>query len=235
MQHSQQRTPAATTPLHHVAISSTRCSADEPGELVRMYQTGHLAALSDMPVSTSVMRRPASPSMEGRRVIVEFRAATPAEVRSIDTTASEIILPAHLLMSRAEWRKANSALPAHHPGPHIQSNRPPGSLIWGQLASRSGSMMVGGRDSVGMPAVPMPSSNGDIVFVSTVPAQGAGTSSSERRLPTMSVEHVIVELDECQPIIAADGAITCGTSICAGCLTVLTRNSWYTSIACVCE
>ncbi|HEX6287266.1 MAG TPA: hypothetical protein VFZ80_07255 [Acidimicrobiia bacterium] len=182
------------------------------------------------------MPTPVSPSsMEGRRVIVEFRAATPAEVRAIDTTADALVLPAHLLMTKAEWRRANSALPAHHPTLHSRSNRPPGSLIWAQLASRSGSMMVGGRDSVGMPSVPLPAQSGDIVFVSTVPAEGARPIATARPLPTMAVEHVIVEPDACQPIIAADGEIICGKSTCASCLTVLTRNAWYSSIACLCE
>lgn len=88
---------------------------------------------------------------------------------------------------------------------------------------------------MGMPSVPLPAPSGDIVFVSTVPAEGAGPFAKAIPLPTMAVEHVIVEPDDCQPIIAADGEIICGTSSCPGCLTVLTRNAWYSSIACVCE
>jgi len=165
-------------------------------------------------------------------VIVEFRAATPSEVRAIDPARSEVILPAHLLMNREEWRRANSAFPANH---HLAqgSSRPPGSLIWAQLASRSGSMLVGGRDKAGMPSVPLPSPNGDILFVSAVPSPDSG-SKEMARPPSMSVEHMIVEPDDCQPIIAASGEITCASINCGECLTALTRNSWYTSIACVC-
>jgi len=167
-------------------------------------------------------------------VIVEFRAATPTELRAIDTNAPEVVLPALLLMNRTEWRRANSAFPAGHPATAERPHGPPGSLIWAQLASRSGSMLVGGRDRFGMPSVPVPSPNGEIVFLSAVPAETAGPSEPTR-LPSMPVEHVIAEPGECQPIIAGNGEIRCASITCTGCLTVLTRNSWYTSIACVCD
>lgn len=200
-----------------------------------VYQEREFGALSNMSVSAPVMPTPVSASaMEGRRVIVEFRAATPTELRAVDTAAPEVVLPAHLLMNRAEWRRAHAAFPAGHHATAERPHGPPGSLIWAQLASRSGSMLVGGRDRFGMPSVPMPSPTGEIVFLSAVPAETA-RASERTRLPSMPVEHVIDEPDTCQPIIAANGEIRCASTTCTGCLTVLTRNSWYTSIACVCD
>lgn len=187
-----------------------------------------------MSVRSSVMSTTVAPSrIAGRRVIVEFRAATPDEVRAIDTSAPEVALAAHLLINRQEWRRATSPFPVNQFRTNDRSLRPPGSLIWAQLASRSGSMLVGGRDRFGMPSVPVPAANGDIFFVSAVP--DAGTRPQLARVPFMSLEHVIVEPDECQPILAAAGEITCASTGCAGCLTVLSRNSWSTSIACVCD
>lgn len=171
---------------------------------------------------------------EGSRVTVEFRAATIDEMRSIDLSAHDVVLPAHLFLSREEWRHATSRFPVHHPNTQERSHRPPGSLIWAQLASRSGSMLVGGRDRFGMPSIPMPTPHGDIAFVSAVPVDRT-KSRQPTTPPAISVEHVIVEPEECQPIISADGEIACAFASCSGCLTVLTRNSWSTSIACVCD
>jgi hypothetical protein len=172
--------------------------------------------------------------VEGTRVTVEFRAATIAEMRSIDLSASEVVRPAHLFLKRDEWRQATSGFPLHHPAINERSPRPPGSLIWAQLASRSGSMLVGGRDRFGMPSIPLPTADGEIVFVSALPLD-ATRSGEPTTPPAFSVENLLVEPEECQPIISADGEIACVFTSCSGCLTVLTRNSWSTSIACVCD
>lgn len=176
----------------------------------------------------------AASTMDSRPVVVEFRAATLAEVRGIDLTASEVVLPAHLFMTRDQWRHATSAFPAHHSTATEPALRPPGSLIWAQLASRSGAMLVGGRDRFGMPSIPMPTQHGEIVFVSAAPDRRARPARATTP-PVLSLEHLIVESDGCQPMISAEGDITCGPTDCNGCLTVLNRNSWSTSIACVCS
>lgn len=196
-----------------------------------MYQKQQETPLSDMSASSTVMSRTAA--VETRQVMVEFRAATISDVRGIDWSAPEVALPAHLLMSRTEWRRATAAFPAHHPAPTERPARPPGSLIWAQLASRSGAMLVGGRDRFGMPSVPAPTADGGIVFVSAIPDDA--TPSDRARSPMMSLQHLIVEPDECQPIISENGEITCAWNDCSECLTVLTKNSWSTSIACMCS
>jgi len=187
-----------------------------------------------MDANTAVLSTTVSPSeIGGRRVIVEFRAASPDELRAIDLSTPEVILPAHLFLSREQWRRAISPFPASQHAPQERATRPPGSLIWAQLASRSGAMLVGGRDRSGMPSIPVPAANGDISFVSAVP-DPAPRSQNLVDTPSMSLEHVVVEPDDCQPILGADGEITCAVMGCGGCLTVLTRNSWSTSIACLC-
>ncbi len=218
--------------------SSAATRADPPrvGPSRRLaYQDRPQTPLSDMSASSSVMsNNDILPAVAGSRVTVEFRAATIGEVRSIDLSAPHVVLPAHLFLNRGEWRHATSGFPVHHPNTQQRSPRPPGSLIWAQLASRSGSMLVGGRDRFGMPSIPMPTPHGDIAFVSAVPAEQTRPRQPTTP-PAISVEHVIVEPEECQPIISADGEIACAFASCNGCLTVLTRNSWSTSIACVCD
>jgi hypothetical protein len=47
-------------------------------------------------------------------------------------------------------------------------------------------------------------------------------------------ETSISDPEQCQPIISADGVISCASFECERCLRVIARNSWTTSIACMC-
>ncbi|HEX6222670.1 MAG TPA: hypothetical protein VF115_16400 [Acidimicrobiia bacterium] len=171
-------------------------------------------------------------------VWVEFRAATPDEIREIDMSAPDVVLPAHVFMDHRQWREAMAPFAArrsdHYRSPHV-----PGAMIWAQLGSRAGDMVVGGRDRLGMPSVPVPAANGDIYFASAIPDSADETdwTSTSVEGPSLSVallERLSVDLHRCHPILSAEGPISCPGSDCDECLQVLTRNSWNTSIACVC-
>lgn len=170
-----------------------------------------------------------------RDVRVEFRAATPNEVGEIDMTADEVVLPAHLYVTHEQWREAIAPFPIGHPldvgAGDVRSWRPPGAVMWAQLASRSRDMIVGGRDRFGLPSIPVPAGNGDIFFASVVPdrhdADLVGT-------PLVRIRRLSLEPQECQPTLSSDGPIRCASADCDECLRVLTRNNWNTNIACVC-
>lgn len=170
-----------------------------------------------------------------REVRVEFRAATPGEVTEIDMTADEVVLPAHLFVTHERWREAIAPFPIGQPfapgAGDVRSWRPPGSMVWAQLASRSRDMIVGGRDRFGLPSIPVPAGNGDIFFASVVPdrhdADLGGT-------PLVRLRRLSLEPHECQPILSSDGPVKCASADCDDCLRVLTRNNWNTNIACVC-
>lgn len=183
-----------------------------------------------------------------REVKVEFRAATPEEIRDIDMTAGGIVLPAQVLMTREQWRKAVAPFPIGGSRPVIagdeRSWRPPGAMIWGQLASQAGDMIVGGRDRLGFPSVPVPGENGDIVFVPTVPDRGdelprtsrvIGSPSQGSAVRLVRPERLSFERRGCQPVLSFDGPVKCASSACDDCLRPLTRDSWYTTIACFCD
>lgn len=171
-----------------------------------------------------------------REAKVEFRAATLAEIKRIDLTAAEIVLPAHVFMTHGQFRNALAPFPFERPPFHGAPMRPPGSLIWAQRATPSGDMIVGGRDTNGLPSFPIPAPSGDIFFLSGVTASGgrAGTTSASMEIPAILFERLTIEPDSCAPVLAADGSIACAFSSCGDCLRVLTRNSWRTSIACAC-
>jgi hypothetical protein len=174
--------------------------------------------------------------VDSHQLQVEFRAATLAEIRQIDLTATEVVLPTQVLMTRREFQKAMSPFPLERSTFSTAPKRPPGALIWAQLASRAGDMILGGRDVNGLPSVPMPA-NGDIFFVSTVPQSSGDPSDGSLRSSPMPVrlsESSTGEPDRCRPIISADGLISCASFECQSCLRVLARNSWATSIACLC-
>lgn len=170
-----------------------------------------------------------------REVRVEFRAATPNEVAEIDMNADEVVLPAHLFLTHEQWREAIAPFPIGQPydvgAGDVRSRRPPGSMVWAQLASRTRDMIVGGRDRFGLPSIPVPVGNGDIFFASVVPdpleAELGGA-------PVVRLRRLSLELHECQPILSSDGPIKCASADCDDCLRVLTRNNWSTNIACVC-
>ena len=97
-------------------------------------------------------------------------------------------------------------------------------------------MIVGGRDINGLPSVPLPI-NGDIFFVSAAPRGPGDHSASLPGASPVSVtfqEPSISDAEECQPIINAEGMISCASFECERCLRVIARNSWTTSIACMC-
>jgi hypothetical protein len=185
--------------------------------------------------STTILDPSRRTGVKSQAVTVEFRAAPLAEIRRIDLTADELVLPAQVLMTRREFRRAIEPFPFERPSFH-GTPRPPGSLIWAQLASPAGDMIVGGRDINGLPSVPMPVES-SVLFVSAAPHSVDDRSGSQLRsaaTPISLLELPATEPQGCRPIIDADGVITCVSSECEGCLGVLTRNSWTTSIACWC-
>lgn len=170
-----------------------------------------------------------------REVRVEFRAATPNEVAEIDMTADEVVLPAHLFVTHGRWQEAIAQFPIGQPydvrAGDLRSWRAPGSMVWAQLASRSRDMIVGGRDRLGLPSIPVPDGNGNILFASVVPDP---TDIEPGGTPLVRLRHLSLQPHECQPILSSDGPIECASANCDDCLRVLTRNNWSTNIACVC-
>lgn len=174
-------------------------------------------------------------------MFVEYRAATLGEVRAIDVDADEVVLPAYVLLSQEQWSAAVSPFPI---GPRGQVKRPwraPGRLIWAQLASRLGDRIVGGRDSSGLPSIPVPTESGSIRFMAAVPGGDGATDRDETargpgsRIPSMLMESHLGEPSKCEPVLSLDGPIVCNAPDCDdGCLQALTRTSWNTTIACFC-
>lgn len=196
-----------------------------------MYQQTATCLFSNMSASTLLRTGSDTPETGSREVKIEFRAATPDEVAKIDMTADEVVLPAQLFMTHERWLEAIAPFPLAHGAGDVRSWRPPGSMVWAQLASRSRDMIVGGRDRFGLPSIPVPAGNGDIFFASVVPdrhhADLGGT-------PLVRLRSLSLEPHECQPILSSDGPIECASAGCDDCLRVLTRNNWSTNIACVC-
>lgn len=188
-----------------------------------------------MSASTLLRTGPGTPETSSREVKVEFRAATPDEVAEIDMSADEVVLPAQLFVTHERWREAIAPFPIRQPfsdgAGDVRSWRPPGSMVWAQLASRSRDMIVGGRDRFGLPSIPVPVGNGDIFFASVVPdrhdADLGGT-------PWVRLRSLSLDPHECQPILSSDGPVKCAQADCGDCLRVVTRNNWSTNIACVC-
>lgn len=150
-------------------------------------------------------------------------------------TADEVVLPAHLFVTHERWREAITPFPIGQPFAHgvgdVRTWRPPGSMVWAQLASQSRDMIVGGRDRFGLPSIPVPAGNGDIFFASVVPDRDDADLGGT---PLVRLRRLSLEPDECQPILSSDGPIKCVSPNCDDCLRVLTRNNWSTNIACVC-
>ena len=195
--------------------------------------------LSNMSANTLVMSgaRTGGGTLEpdSRVVRVEFRAATPDEIAQIDMTSDEVSLPAHVFLTHARWREAIAPFPIGQPfdlgAGDVRSWRSPGSMVWAQLASRSRDMIVGGRDRFGLPSIPVPTGNGDIFFASVVSGPPVASPGGT---PLVRLRRLLPEPHDCQPILSADGPIECASADCDGCLRVLTRNNWNTTIGCVC-
>lgn len=191
--------------------------------------------LSNMSATTLLRTGYGTPETGSREVKVEFRAASPNEVVEIDMAADEVVLPAQLFVTHERWLKAIAPFPIGQPFANgagdVRSWRPPGSMVWAQLASRSRDMIVGGRDRFGLPSIPVPAANGDIFFASVVPephdADLAGTQ-------LVRLRRLSLDPHECQPILSSAGPIKCASADCDDCLRVLTRNNWSTNIACTC-
>lgn len=160
-------------------------------------------------------------------VTIEYRAARPSEIREVDN--EDPIVPAFVLLTHDEWRDAVAPFKGHGPvfdagwGGSRRSG-PPGWSLWAQLASRSGDVIVGGRDDVGFPAVPAAYPDGGIGFESVAP--GATTTPLGSTL----------EVDRgCRPVLSREGSIVCSSSGCDDCLRAATLTSWYSMISCMCR
>ncbi len=162
-------------------------------------------------------------------VSVDYRAARPSEIREVDPDTGTV--PAFVLLTHEEWQTAIS--PFTGQGPVLDGGRseprhlgPPGWSIWAQLASRSGDVIVGGRDRVGFPAVPVTDSHGAIGFESVSP----GTATS-----TTPLGNVDSQERTCRPALSPEGPIVCLSSGCDDCLRAATLTTWYSLIACMCR
>lgn len=163
-------------------------------------------------------------------VSVDFRAARPAEIREMEPGTA--MAPAFVLLTPDEWRSAIAPFRRHGPvldGGWSSSARfgPPGWSIWAQLASRSGQMILGGRDHVGFPAVPVATPDGDIGF-----APVAGTSSPTTPLGGESGRHAGTS---CRLVLSREGPIVCSSQLCGECLHAASLTSWYSMISCMCR
>jgi hypothetical protein len=158
---------------------------------------------------------------------VDFRAARPAEIRAFDSTAG--MAPAFILLTHDEWLAAVE--PFLGEGPVLDPGRsgagpsgPPGWSVWAQLASRSGDVMVGGRDRVGFPAVPV-----------AYPDGGIGFEPMARRVAATTPLGGVDRADNCRPVLSKEGPIVCVSRGCDDCLRAATLTTWYSMIACVCR
>lgn len=188
-----------------------------------LYQTGAGSLLSDMQPS-NLLTGPYSSTAS-----VDFRAARPAEIREIEPESP--MPPAFVLLTQEEWRSA--VAPFRRQGPVLDGgwsssarNGPPGWSIWAQLASRSGEMILGGRDRVGFPAVPVATPEGDIGFVSMASASSPTTP--------LGGETGIRPGKSCRLVLSREGPIVCVSEGCGGCLHAASLTSWYSMISCMC-
>lgn len=204
---------------------------DEDGEIVAtftypqsLYQAPAGPLLSSMQIST-VLTEP-YPSTAS----VDFRAARPAEIREIEPGTP--MAPAFVLLTQDEWRSA--VAPFRRQGPVLDGGwsssarfGPPGWSIWAQLASRSGEMILGGRDHVGFPAVPVATPDGDIGFAPVAGASSATTPlGGERGTPPDR---------SCRLVLSRAGSIVCSSQSCGECLHAASLTSWYSMISCMCR
>lgn len=177
-----------------------------------------------------------------RMARVEYRAATIEEIQQVDLEISQPVLPAFLFLPKERWREAMSPFPLHQGDWYLKRPEhwgPPGAAIWAQQASRSGDVIVGGRDSVGLPSVPVGTTNGDIHFL---PARQV-SRLTEPEMPTRWIEVPLLppfdfESDEhlvCRPALSKSGPIICSTPTCQNCLGTPQRSPWYTTVACMCR
>lgn len=158
---------------------------------------------------------------------VDFRAARPEEIRKLDS--SEGTTPAFVLLTHDEWLAAVE--PFVGEGPVLDAGRsgsrpsgPPGWSLWAQLASRSGDVIVGGRDRVGYPAVPVVYADGLIGF-----------EPMARRAVSTTPLGMVDRADDCRPVLSREGPIVCVSAGCDDCLRAATLTTWYSMIACVCR
>lgn len=186
-----------------------------------MYQTRRPALLSDMETRT-----PLSTPFPGA-VQVDYRAVRPAEIREVDLDSGAV--PAFVLLTNEEWQSA--VAPFTGQGPVLDGGRggpllgPPGWSIWAQLASRSGDVIVGGRDRVGFPAIPVAHPDGAIGFESLVPGAVSTTPLGE-----------VDPLEKaCRPVLSPEGPIVCVSPGCDDCLRAATLTTWYSMVACMCR
>lgn len=159
---------------------------------------------------------------------MEYRAARPAEIREVGLDAG--VVPAFVLLTHEEWLTAIAPLTGQGPvrdggrgGPPLIG--PPGWAIWAQLASRTGDVIVGGRDRVGFPAVPVAHPDGAIGFESVVPGAVSTT-------PFGNVDPLA---RACRPALSPEGPIVCISPGCDDCLRAATLTTWYSMIACMCR
>lgn len=169
----------------------------------------------------------------------DYRAATLEEIQQVDVDASVPVLPAYLYLPKDRWHLAMSPFRRERVGGYRRGRErrgPPGAGIWAQLASRAGDVIVGGRDAVGLPSVPVAAANGDIHFVSARAAVDAlETTSRWIELPALaSADMASDEHRSCTPILSHDGPITCSSPDCHNCLGTAQRTTWYSMVACMC-
>lgn len=158
---------------------------------------------------------------------VDFRAARPAEIREFDSTTGTA--PAFVLLTHDEWLAAVE--PFIGEGPVLDPSRsssgpsgPTGWSVWAQLASRSGEVIVGGRDRVGFPAVPV-----------AYPDGGIGFEPMARRVAATTPLGGIDRADHCRPVLSSEGPIVCVSPGCDDCLRAATLTTWYSMISCSCR
>jgi hypothetical protein len=158
---------------------------------------------------------------------VDFRAARPEEIREFDSTAGPA--PAFVLLTHDEWLAAVE--PFIGEGPVLDPSRsgsgpsgPTGWSVWAQLASRSGDMIVGGRDQIGFPAVPVAYDDG-----------GIGFESMARHVVSTTPLGRVDRADNCRPVLSGAGPIVCVSAGCHDCLRAATLTTWYSMIACACR
>lgn len=93
---------------------------------------------------------------------LDFRAAPLNEIRAIDPSGRDIILPSMLYLSPDEWSAMKESL-EFRSASHVK-----GAGIMVLPASTRGDVILSGRDAYGRPAVPVPVEDGRIEFLSVV-------------------------------------------------------------------
>jgi hypothetical protein len=168
---------------------------------------------------------------------IDYRAGTLEEIQQVDVEAPVPVLPAYLYLPKDRWRLAMSPFRRERVGGYRRGRErrgPPGAGIWAQLASRAGDVIVGGRDAVGLPSVPVAAANGDIHFVSARTALGAPETTSRWIELPPSADTASDQNRSCTPILSDAGPIKCGSTECHNCLATPQRTTWYSMVACMC-